>query len=104
MATRVTSPSDQKRTAVTLPESGEAAGAHTPAVRKTLAAQRARRIPELFLRGSENQPAILVDGLLQLRMLFFGGRRLGLHCRGSRSGLRRILRGFILLRGLVTLP
>src|SRR5665213_807981 len=74
MAMRVTSPNDQKRTAVTLPESGAAAVAHTPVITNTPAANIVRRIPELFLRGSENQSAILIDRLLQLGMLFLGGR------------------------------
>src|SRR6266404_4920220 len=71
MAMRVTSPKDQKRTAVTLPES--AAVAHTPLITNTPAAKIVRRIPELFLRGSENQSAILVDRLFELGMLFLGG-------------------------------
>src|SRR5579859_1511395 len=104
MAMRVTSPNDQKRTAVTLPES--AAVAHTPVITNTPAAKSVRRIPDLFLRGSENQSAILIDRLLQLRMFFFDGycrvrcfRGVGL----CRSSFRLDAGGLHLLRRLITL-
>ena len=65
METRVTSPSDQKRTEVTFP--AVAAAANTPGGSSASAAitAQARRL----LRRSEMQSAIGVDKLLQLRVL-----------------------------------
>src|SRR5579872_4017211 len=78
MATRVTSPSDQKRTEVTLLGELTLAPAHSAA-----AATNA-----VILLRSEIQPAILVGVLLQLGMLR-GRRRCG-------YGLGRLHRGLCL--------
>src|SRR5690348_8267670 len=93
MAMRVTSPRDQKRTAVTLPESGAAAMAHTPVITNTPAASIVRRIPELFLRGSENQSAILVGRLFEPGILFLG-RRPRFRCIAGGPCLSRVLLRF----------
>src|SRR5258708_5862903 len=77
MATRVTSPSDQKRTAVTLLGVGLAAGRHTtPAIARSARRAALRRRPEM-------QPAIFIDKMFELRVR-------GLLSHGRDHGCRRL--------------
>ena len=74
MATRVTSPSDQKRTAVTLPGAVVAGAPKEREQTRIRHAIRPTALPgiefaRVLLDRSERKPAMLVDELLQLGML-----------------------------------
>src|SRR5580658_8471228 len=97
MATRVTSPSDQNRTAVTLAVSvfaGAPKDSEQAKLKPTIKHVRRCVIGRALLHRSEGQPAIRVDELLQFPIFFYdrllgrwdGYRRGGGNFVGSLAG------------------